>query len=396
MAFQIRRLWTEKKPGVDAPNRVASPVAINSAESLIIAGNIITERGIEAVVWKLKGDELLPSRIPNGSFVDQSLTITGLADPDGFATHGVVVGHGRTVDDMFRVFNYRLRVGRTQNSRVVYSDEGPNELPTLIRQATGPEGELVSIGSAQAFAIASTGTALSYVAGQSDTANGTQRAAFWLSAAIAMDLGTLGGNASWATAVTGGGDVAGWSQLASGVTHATYFRRFGGYVPTMVDLGTLGGLNSAVTAAASGPGPNPPLFLAGYADDSAQVSRACRFSRSESTHAIMIPGAAQGPGLALAVNSAGTCVGRIELAGRETAFIHTLPTPGGQSKPLVDLNTLISNRPFGELSDGSLRRSSPKRFHLSEARAINSRGEIVAVGTIGDTPAAFVLVPTKK
>ncbi len=52
-----------------------------------------------------------------------------------------------------------------------------------------------------------------------------------------IDLGTLGGSYSTATAVNESGQVAGWSYTASGATHAFSWTSGGG----MVDIGTLGG-----------------------------------------------------------------------------------------------------------------------------------------------------------
>lgn len=58
--------------------------------------------------------------------------------------------------------------------------------------------------------------------------------AFSYSAGIMTDLGTLGGNFSWGTAVNGAGEVAGYSTLSNGIYHA-----FSVHSGHMTDLGSL-------------------------------------------------------------------------------------------------------------------------------------------------------------
>jgi probable HAF family extracellular repeat protein len=61
----------------------------------------------------------------------------------------------------------------------------------------------------------------------------------------AIDLGTLGGTESSATAVNEHGQVVGWSLIAGdAATHAFSWTKEGG----MVDLGTLGGTDSLAVA----------------------------------------------------------------------------------------------------------------------------------------------------
>jgi probable HAF family extracellular repeat protein len=66
------------------------------------------------------------------------------------------------------------------------------------------------------------------------------------SAASAVDLGTLGGTYSFATAVNDSGQVVGYSDMTgnAGPSHAFSWTARGG----MVDLGTLGGTASIAAA----------------------------------------------------------------------------------------------------------------------------------------------------
>lgn len=80
------------------------------------------------------------------------------------------------------------------------------------------------------------------VVGYSFTAGGQRHAFLWQDG-VMTDLGTLGGTTSLASALASGGAVVGSSPTASGATHAFLWQ--GG---VLQDLGTLGGSYSAATA----------------------------------------------------------------------------------------------------------------------------------------------------
>src|SRR5215467_1771693 len=65
-------------------------------------------------------------------------------------------------------------------------------------------------------------------------------------APVAVDLGTLGGSYSVATAVNANGQVIGFSYLAGDMAQHAFLWTAAGLTP--VDLGTLGGTSSVATA----------------------------------------------------------------------------------------------------------------------------------------------------
>jgi probable HAF family extracellular repeat protein len=112
------------------------------------------------------------------------------------------------------------------------------------RTQSGPEFGVTDLGtlgggSTQVYGI--TPHAFPFVAGVSTTASGAQHA-FMGNVWELRDLGTLGGQASVATAVNGGNAV-GYAQRGNGSYHA-FLHDF----RTMHDLGTLGGSSSRASA----------------------------------------------------------------------------------------------------------------------------------------------------
>jgi probable HAF family extracellular repeat protein len=196
------------------------------------------------------------------------------------------------------------------------------------------------------------------VAGWSNLTVGvTTHHAFLVDKTGMYDLGTLGGDTSEAWAVNNAGQVAGFAFTASGAYHA-----FLDTAGTMLDLGTLGGTTSAAY------GVNDQ----GQVTGTAQVgtgSHAFLYSNGAMEDLGTLGGSlSTGYGL----NNLGQVVGSSQFGGMAShAFIYS----DGQ---MVDLNSLI-----------------PPGVTLSDARAINDAGQILANGQDNTTRQlhAYLLIP---
>jgi probable HAF family extracellular repeat protein len=126
----------------------------------------------------------------------------------------------------------------------------------------------------------------------------------------AIDLGTLGGSASFAYGLNASGEVVGESQTASGAWHAFSWTADGG----MVDLGSLGGTTSAHAVNDSGQVVGEG-FTASLSLDA--------FSWTPQGGMVDIPGPNGNQNHALAVNDAGQV-----LLGPGTGGGRSGPPPG--------------------------------------------------------------------
>ncbi len=188
------------------------------------------------------------------------------------------------------------------------------------------------------------------------------RAFLWQGGDIS-DLGTLGGAYSAAYGVNDGGVVVGKSDTATfGQTHAFLWAD-----GRMQDLGTLGGANS----------------LACRINARGQIAGCSETGPGETRHAFLwaegqmrdlgtLPGMADSA--AADVSDAGDAVGYAAPAPDSPARRAVLWHDG----QIVDLNNL--------LPPGS-------GWLLTEARAVNARGQIAGVGLAGGHPRAFLLTP---
>jgi len=173
---------------------------------------------------------------------------------------------------------------------------------------------------------------------------------------VVTDLGTLGGNWSYATAINTGGTIVGAAYAAdNGLTHAFLYSN-----GSMTDLGA-------------------DSYAYGI-NDSGQVVGWANAPTLASAHAFLYSGGtltdlgaliASGSSTAYAINNSGVIVGKSssnDSSGNTHPFVYSNGT-------MIDLNTLI---------DPDL------QLTLTEARAISPNGNIVANGSDGR---AFLLTP---
>lgn len=202
------------------------------------------------------------------------------------------------------------------------------------------------------------GTVVGYWSTSTASVAHVDHAARWSNGAMS-DLGTLGGNFSYAVAVSNWGQAVGWSSLSGETTVRAALWQNG----AVLDLGTLGGANSQAYAISSDSG-----NVAGVADTAAGAPHAFLFRvnaagavTGRTDLGVLDGGSSYGYG----VNNAGAVVG----ASHGRAF-------RWQTGALIDLNTLIDT--------GSA-------WVLESARAINEAGLIVGTGLHHGQSRAFLL-----
>ena len=178
------------------------------------------------------------------------------------------------------------------------------------------------------------------------------------------DLGTLGGQESWAYGINDGGQVAGYAYLAGNSGYHAFLYSGG----VMQDLGALGGSGNYSIARAI----NDSGKVAGFAYLSVDVYHAFLYSGSGLQDLGTLGGSWSD---AFGINDSGRVVGRSFLAGdteEEHAFVYA-------DGVMTDLNTLL---PAGS------------SWTLTEARAVNDAGQIAGFGTNPDgLTRGFLLIP---
>lgn len=188
-----------------------------------------------------------------------------------------------------------------------------------------------------------------------------------------LDLGTLGGAASAAVAVSSTGYAVGWAETSGGQAHAVRWDSTG----AIQDLGTLGGATSTATAV------NAAGEVVGTAQRGDGAQHAFRWTAATGMRDLGTLGG--GSSSAADVNSMGAVVGTAELAnGDEHAFLWT------PSKGLTDLGTLGGTRSAAsDINDaGMVAGRAGIDIYVHPFRWSSTTGMTDLVASLGE-PAAF-------
>jgi probable HAF family extracellular repeat protein len=172
-----------------------------------------------------------------------------------------------------------------------------------------------------------------------------------------IDLGTLGGTSSSASAINAGGQVVGWANTSSGAKWAFLYSN-----GAMTDLGTLGGTDGEARAI------NTDGYIVGYTQITGNSARhAFLYDQGHMTDLGTLGGANS---WAYGINNLDQVVGAADIAGGAShAFLYSSGT-------MTDLNSLIA--------PGS-------GWVITEAKGINDKGQIVGTGTINGQSHAFLM-----
>ncbi|HEV8692521.1 MAG TPA: hypothetical protein VGQ91_19600 [Ideonella sp.] len=203
---------------------------------------------------------------------------------------------------------------------------------------------------------------LNQVVGFAYTGTGDVRAILWDTTQGMQKIGTLGGVYSDAYGINNHGDIVGQSSLEGGAQHAFVYR--GG---SMVDLGTLGGSHSVAL------GINEARQIVGCSTlegDSAQQA----FIHQQGTMSAL-PSLGGNDACAFGINRNGWVVG---YSSTEGSFTTRAVLWDGVT--LINLNTQLDP-------------VTGKNWMLTEARAINDQGQIVATGEHKGKTRAALLTP---
>jgi probable HAF family extracellular repeat protein len=231
-------------------------------------------------------------------------------------------------------------------------------------------------------------------------ANGQNYHAFiWNSGTGMTDLGTLGGNTSYALGINDSGEVVGYSYLADNVTrHAFTWTASGG----MVDLGTPGGawsegqkINASGEISGEGLNAHGQVFP---------------FFWSPSTGWVSVDVGETDSAYGWSINDSGAITGQFYDANevlkaffwRLGGAVHSLPPlPNGVFMVGVDINNRNQITGYGNVPDGRYEGfvwSRPRGTvgigfvpgaSTTLAHAINDNGEVTGIGYIGSITSAF-------
>jgi probable HAF family extracellular repeat protein len=240
----------------------------------------------------------------------------------------------------------------------------------------GAQSAPVDLGTLPGFdsSIAIAMNASGQVVGNSYKADGTSHAFSWTATGGMIDLGTLGGSYSYATAVSDIGQVVGSSGATAddGVSHAFSWTAAGG----MIDLGTIADGYGTVAMAVNSSGQ-----VVGYSSDGWGPNRA--FSWTAATGMIDLGTLGHDRSYAVAVNSGGQVVGinyRFTDDGTPSrAFSWT--ASGG----MIDLGTLGGNYSSAAAvsASGQVVGSSETAAGSLHAFLWSAAGGMIDLGTLG-------------
>ncbi len=174
-----------------------------------------------------------------------------------------------------------------------------------------------------------------------------------------VDLGTLGGASSWATAINDNGEIVGVANTGGWQDHAFLWSK-----GKMDDLSTLGGTTSGATHI------NKKGQIVGYAADNNNKLHACLWDEGQ----VDSLGDFFGNSWAMAINDESLIVGYFESPSGLRAFSYDIPT-----KQLVDLTALLAG-------------VSP--WQVFAAIDINDNGQIAGLGYLNGRTHAILILPT--
>jgi probable HAF family extracellular repeat protein len=308
-----------------------------------------------------------------------------LSNAYGVNDQGRVVGLSKTTGNFNHGFLWTKKAGMKDLGTLggnFSSAQAINDATEIVGQAdtSAPAGEafrwtngtmqdLGNLGKSPSQANAINFDALTksftQIAGWSLTSDGSAyHAVIWDASNNILDLGTLGGSASFAFGNNCNGQVVGTSATTSGANDAFVWDSVHG----MQDLGTLGGTMSQANAI------NCFGVIVGYSTLTGDVQTDPFVYANGSMKDLGTLGGSSAQ--ANAINDAGQVVGfsRTAADADSHAFLWT-PTGGMQ-----DLNQLIP---------------AHSGWDLLGANGISNNGKIVGAGTINGAQHAFLLVPVK-
>lgn len=137
---------------------------------------------------------------------------------------------GQQYGEVYDINNAGQMVGESLNGNFVT----PTTMRATLFSLNGPPVDLGTLGGFKASAIGINEDG--HIVGFSETASGESHA-FLYKDGVMYDLGTLGGTISNANAINNNGEIVGRSTLANGAIRGFYYKD-----GVMTDLGTLGGV----------------------------------------------------------------------------------------------------------------------------------------------------------